>query len=167
MAFTIRAYLSEELSCTMLLIANQRVGRKAMAVEIDVIYQGDLRCEATHDPSKNTLPTDAPVDNGGRGAAFSPTDLVATALGTCMLTIMGLGAKHAGIDIDGTRARVVKEMTKSGPRRIAELKVNICLPPGRHFTPQQRTIMEKAAQACPVKQSLHPDVDVSIEFVYP
>ncbi len=137
-----------------------------MAVEIDVIYAGDLRCEATHRPSKNTLPTDAPVDNGGRGAAFSPTDLVATALGTCMLTIMGLGARRAGIDIDGARAHVTKEMTKSAPRRIAELRVKITLPNGRQLSQEQQGILEKAAHDCPVRQSLHPDVNVVVEFSY-
>ena len=135
-----------------------------MAVEIDVVYSGGLRCEATHGPSKNSLPTDAPVDNGGRGAAFSPTDLVATALGTCMLTIMGLGARLAGIDIDGTRAHVVKEMTKTGLRRIEELRVTISLPSGLQLTQEQRAIMEKAVHSCPVKQSLHPDVKVVVEF---
>ena len=137
-----------------------------MAVEIDVVYAGDLRCEATHGPSKNTLPTDAPLDNGGRGAAFSPTDLVAAALATCMLTIMGLGARRAGIDINGTRAHVTKEMTTSGLRRIAELKVRIALPAGLRLTQEQRTILERAAHSCPVKQSLHPDVNVSIDFAH-
>ncbi len=137
-----------------------------MAVEIDVVYPGDLRCEATHGPSKNTLSTDAPLDNGGRGAAFSPTDLVATALATCMLTIMGLGARRAGINIDGSRAHIVKEMTKSGPRRIEELRVTISLPEGLELSQEQRSILERAVHGCPVKQSLHPDVNVVIEFRY-
>ena len=137
-----------------------------MSVEIDVIYEGDLRCVSTHGPSKHTLPTDAPVDNGGRGAAFSPTDLVATALATCTVTIMGLAAKRAGIKMDGTRAHVTKEMTKTGQRSIAELKETIAIPGGKTLSLQQRSILEHAALSCPVKQSLHPDVNVIIEFSY-
>ena len=137
-----------------------------MAVEIDVTYEGDLRCVATHGPSKHTLPTDAPLDNGGRGAAFSPTDLVATALVTCMLTIMGMAARRAGINMDGTRAHVTKEMTTTGLRRIAQLMVTIAVPGGKMLSAQQRATLEKAAGTCPVKQSLHPDVNVLVEFKY-
>jgi len=137
-----------------------------MAVEIDVTYEGDLRCVATHGPSKQTLPTDAPLDNGGRGAAFSPTDLVATGLVTCMLTIMGLAAKRAGINMDGTRAHVRKDMTTTGLRRIAQLTVTIAVPGGKTLSAQQQQTLEKAAATCPVKQSLHPEVKVVTEFSY-
>ncbi len=137
-----------------------------MAVEIDVVYEGDLRCVATHGPSGHTLPTDAPVDNGGRGAEFSPTDLVGTALATCILTIMGLAAKRAGISLDGTRAHVTKEMTKTGPRRIAGLKVNVAVAGGRCLSGEQRDLLERAANSCPVKQSLHPDVAILIDYSY-
>jgi putative redox protein len=135
-----------------------------MAVEIDVVYEGDLRCVATHGPSKDKLATDAPQDNGGRGAAFSPTDLIATSLATCILTIMGLAAKRAGIDIDGARAHVTKEMTRSGVRRIAELRVTVAIPRWNQLSPRDRGMLEGAAAACPVKQSLHPDVIVAVSF---
>ncbi len=138
-----------------------------MAVEIDIAYTGDLRCQATHGPSRSTLTTDAPVDNGGKGAAFSPTDLVATALGTCLVTIMGKVAERHGWDIRGTRVHVVKEMIAVPVRRIGALKVTITLPPGRHWPADDRARLERAAETCPVKQSLHPDVQMPMHFVYP
>lgn len=135
-----------------------------MGVEIDIVYQGELRCHATHGPSKNTLVTDAPVDNGGKGSAFSPTDLVATATGACMLTIMGLVAQRSGLDLNGTRVHVVKEMVADPVRRIGTLTVMITLPAGRSFSADDRAKLERAAQTCPVKQSLHPDVKVKVEI---
>lgn len=93
-------------------------------VEVDVVYQGDLHCLATHGPSQQTLETDAPKDNMGKGEAFSPTDLVGTAMGTCMLTIMGIVAKNLGIDITGAKAHVTKEMATEGIRRIKKLEEN-------------------------------------------
>jgi putative redox protein len=138
-----------------------------VAVEMDIRYEGELRCSATHGPSRDTLTTDAPVDNGGKGAAFSPTDLVATALGTCMVTIMGLVAERGGLDLNGTRVRVVKDMASDPVRRIGALAVTVTLPPGRKFSAADREKLERAARTCPVKQSLHPDVNVRVEFVYP
>lgn len=133
-------------------------------VEITARYQGSLRCEATHGPSRSTLLTDAPVDNHGRGEAFSPTDLVATALATCMMTIMGIYAARLGIDLSGMRARTEKEMTKEGPRRIAALRTVVEMPlPADH---PHRAALENAAHACPVHKSLHPDVAAPIEFVW-
>jgi putative redox protein len=137
-----------------------------MGVEIDIGYQGELRCLATHGPSRATVTTDAPVDNGGKGAAFSPTDLVATALGSCMVTIMGLVAQRSGLNLDGTRIHVVKDMVADPVRRIGVLTVKITLPAGRSFSAEDRAKLERAAQTCPVKQSLHPDVAVNVEFVY-
>ncbi len=138
-----------------------------MAVEIDVVYTGELHCEAQHGPSGNKLVTDAPVDNGGRGSAFSPTDLVATALGACMLTIMGKVAERHGWDLTGTRVQVVKEMTAVPPRRIAVLRTRIVLPTSRAWSADDRVLLESAAHSCPVKQSLHPEVQLPTEFVYP
>jgi putative redox protein len=135
-----------------------------MGVEIDIVYQGELRCQATHGPSKNTVITDAPVDNGGKGAAFSPTDLVATATGTCMLTIMGLVAQRSGLDLNGTCVHVVKEMVADPVRRIGALTVRITLPAGRDLSVEDRAKLERAALTCPVKQSLHPDLKVTVEF---
>lgn len=138
-----------------------------MSVQIDVVYQGELHCEATHALSGQKLSTDAPLDNGGRGEAFSPTDLVAAALGTCIVTIMGLTAQRHGWDLTGTRVRVVKEMASAPARRIGELRTTVTLPAGRVLSAEDRTRLERAAAACPVKQSLHPDVRVTLEFVYP
>jgi putative redox protein len=137
-----------------------------MAVEINVVYEGELHCLATHGPSKQTFTTDAPVDNGGKGAAFSPTDLVATALGTCMATTMGLLAKRTGIDIAGVRIQVVKEMTADPVRRIGALTTRIVFPAGKSLSPADRQKLEAAAHSCPVKHSLHPQVQTPVEFVY-
>lgn len=138
-----------------------------MSVEMDIEYKGGLVCEAVHGPSGNTLITDAPVDNGGKGSAFSPTDLVGTALGTCIVTIMGLVAKRQGLDIDGTRVRVVKEMAAKPDRRIGALTVTVTIPQGKPVGAEDRIRLENGAKTCPVKQSLHPDVQVNVEFVYP
>ena len=138
-----------------------------MAVEIDIVYTGDLHCEATHGPSGSKLATDAPVDNAGKGEAFSPTDLVGVALGTCLVTIMGIIAKRHDWDLRGTRVHVVKEMAAKPARRVGVLKTTITLPKGRHWSPEDRERLEQAAQTCPVGQSLHPDVQQHVQFVYP
>lgn len=138
-----------------------------MGVEIDVQYEGDLHCRAKHGPSGNELITDAPVDNGGRGAAFSPTDLVATALGTCVVTIMGIVAKRAELDIRGSTVHVVKEMTASPVRRIGKLTAVVTLPAGCNLSDADRRRLEEGAKTCPVKQSLHPDVEIDLKFAYP
>jgi putative redox protein len=134
-------------------------------VQIDVVYQGGLRCEATHGPSGNTLLTDAPVDNQGKGEAFSPTDLVATALGTCISTIMGIVAEREKIDLSGMRVTVQKEMSEEPPRRIARLSARIVFP--RPLDAKQRAKIEACAKACPVHQTLSGKVEMPVEFVYP
>ena len=139
-----------------------REGR--VAVTIDVAYVGDLHCEAAHGPSGARLVTDAPVDNGGRGDAFSPTDLTATGLGTCLMTIMGLVANRHGWDLTGTRVRVVKEMTAVPIRRIGALTATVSVPAGRITSAADRQLLERAADTCPVRQSLHPDVKVTMAF---
>jgi len=133
-------------------------------VIIRVEYQGDLHCKATHGPSGVELTTDAPKDNQGRGESFSPTDLVATALGTCMLTIMGINARTLNIDISGATATVEKEMTAAPPRRIRRLRVKICVP--HKLGSEDKEKLERAAHTCPVHRSLHPDVQVPIEFTW-
>jgi putative redox protein len=138
-----------------------------MAVEIDIIYEGRLNCTATHGPSKQTLVTDAPVDNGGKGAAFSPTDLVGTALGACMATVMGLVAERNNLNLDGLKIQVTKEMVADPVRRIGTLKTRLVFPAGQTLSSADRTKLEASARACPVKQSLHPDIKMPIEFVYP
>ena len=134
-------------------------------VRIDVTYQGGLRCEATHGPSGQKLVTDAPVDNRGKGESFSPTDLVATALGTCIPTIMGIVAEREKIDLTSLRITVQKEMSAEAPRRIAKLITRIMMPKG--LTDQQKAKLEKAAHTCPVHQTLEGKVELPIEFVYP
>ena len=138
-----------------------------MAVEINIAYEGGLHCAAIHGPSRQTLTTDAPVDNGGKGAAFSPTDLVATAMGTCMLTVMGLVAQRNNLNIDGLQVQVLKEMTADPVRRIGSLQTRLVFPRGKLLAAADRAKLEAAAKTCPVKQSLHPDVRTPVEFVYP
>jgi putative redox protein len=147
--------------------AANSITSRLMAVEINIIYEGGLHCTATHGPSRQTLITDAPVDNGGMGAAFSPTDLVATALGTCMATIMGLVARRNNLNIDGLQIQVIKEMTATPVRRIGSLKTRLVFPPGKALSATDRAKLEAAAKACPVKHSLHPDLNTPMEFVYP
>jgi putative redox protein len=139
-----------------------------MGVEIDVVYQGELRCVAKHGPSQTALTTDAPVDNHGKGESFSPTDLVATALGSCILTTMGIVAQRHNLDMAGTQVHVVKEMVQQPVRRIGALPVRVTFPADKaaKLSPADRTLLENAARHCPVYQSLHPDVDHPLEFVY-
>lgn len=139
-----------------------------MAIEIHVVYEGSLRCAATHGPSQARLATDAPVDNHGRGESFSPTDLVATALGTCALTLMGIVAQRNNLDIAGARATVVKEMVQQPERRIGALRVTITVPAAKAtaLSPADRAKLEQAALHCPVHKSLHPEIDAPIQFVY-
>ena len=137
-----------------------------MAVEINTTYVGELRCDATHGPSGATLSTDAPTDNGGRGASFSPTDLVATALGTCVMTILGLVAQRHDIDLKGTRVHVTKEMVSTPIRRIGSLRTVVTIPNGVVEDLSMRARMEAAARQCPVHQSLHPEIEAPIEFIY-
>ncbi len=133
-------------------------------VRIDCVYDGDLHCRTTHGPSGNVLATDAPKDNQGRGEAFSPTDLVAAALGTCMLTILGIYARRHDIDLEGATARVEKEMTAVPVRRIGKLKVALNLP--AKIAPESRSVLETAALVCPVYKSLHPDIEKEVTFIY-
>jgi len=139
-----------------------------MAVEINIVYEGQLRCAATHGPSGATLVTDAPVDNHGKGESFSPTDLVATALGTCVMTIMGIVAERSQIDLIGTRIHVTKEMIQQPIRRIGRLPVTVTIPADKaaKVSAADRTKIETAARHCPVHQSLHPDIDSPIDFVW-
>src|SRR5712675_1364975 len=125
-------------------------------VTITARYDGDLSCTATHGPSGATIRTDAPKDNEGTGRLFSPTDLVGTAMGTCMLTIMGIVARRHGIAMDGATVKVDKHMSQN-PRRIGRLPVEITVP-GR-LQPEQKRLLEAAALGCPVHKSLHPDIE--------
>jgi putative redox protein len=127
-------------------------------------YEGELHCRALHGPSGSALVTDAPRDNQGRGEAFSPTDLVATAFGTCILTTMAIAARKHGLDLNGMHFETTKEMSADLPRRIVRLATRIWVPiPESH--PAAKPLMG-AAHACPVHRSLHPDVEKPIEFVW-
>ena len=131
-------------------------------VTIHTIYRGELRCDATHGPSRSKLTTDAPVDNHGKGESFSPTDLLATALGTCMVTVMGIRARAGGWDIDGTTVEVRKHMVAQPTRRVGKLEVVLHVR-GQH-APDARAALEAAGHGCPVLASLHPDVEVAVSF---
>jgi len=135
-----------------------------MAVEINIVYEGDLRCSAQHGPSGVVLNTDAPVDNEGKGESFSPTDLVATALGACMTTIMGIMARRHGYPIEGTKIRVLKEMVQEPVRRIGKLTVEMHVANGAALKESQRKMLRQAAHTCPVLKSLHPDIEVPVTF---
>ena len=133
-------------------------------VPIRIEYQGDLHCQATHTPSGTVLTTDAPKDNQGRGESFSPSDLVATALGSCMLTVMGILARSQNIDINGTTATVEKEMINAPVRKIHKLAVKIHVP--HRLNDEQKKKLEHAAHTCPVRKSLHPGVQMPVEFTW-
>ena len=129
----------------------------------EIIYKGNLRCESTHLQSGTSIETDAPVDNQGKGERFSPTDLVATALGNYMMTIMGIKARDMNLNLEGSRIGITKVMA-SDPRRIAEIKVVVNFPAELVTDEKQRTILEKAAMTCPVFYSLNPNIDQDIQF---
>ena len=132
-------------------------------VEINIEYAGELRCSAIHGPSKASLHTDAPVDNHGKGESFSPTDLVATALGSCMTTIMGIRANEMNLALEGFHVRVIKHMSAS-PRRIAKLEVQLTAPKGLEVSEDQRRKLEHAADTCPVRLSLLDAIEVPTTF---
>ena len=129
-------------------------------IEVTIDYKGELHCEAQHGPSQTIIETDAPVDNQGRGEAFSPTDLVATALGTCMATIMGIVARQEEVDLVGLRIRVGKEMSADLPRRVSKLAV-VCEMPIAENHPSAAAL-QRAALGCPVNHSIHPDIEVAL-----
>ncbi len=128
-----------------------------------VLYLGDLRTESVHLQSGSKMITDAPVDNHGKGEAFSPTDTVANALATCMLTVMGIKADALGVDIKGASAEVVKIMSAE-PRRISRIDVKINFP--LSYSDKDAKILEHTGKTCPVLQSLHPDIEKNITFNY-
>ena len=133
-----------------------------MGVLSEITNRGDLSCEVLHGPSGTTMLTDAPTDNQGEGRWFSPTDLLGVSMGTCMVTIMGLVAKRHELDISGTRVSVNKEMVADPQRRIGRLKVTIAVP--TLLDEKARKLMVQAAESCPVKRSLDPQVEVDLRF---
>jgi len=133
-------------------------------VKMKILYEGQLHCSLTHEPSGSVISTDAPKDNMGKGEAFSPTDLVAAALGSCMLTVMGIVAAKHSIDLKGTTVEVSKEMVTAPVRRIGKITVTLHIAPG--IPQDKRAMLEAAAHSCPVHKSLHPDVQTPIQFIY-
>lgn len=131
---------------------------------IHTIYLGELRTEATHVKSGVKLISDAPPDNQGKGESFSPTDLLATSLGSCMATIMGIASRTQQIDIDGTKIRITKVMA-SNPRRVSEIHVEFDMPQ-RNYPEKIKKILDHAARTCPVALSLHPDIRQVVTFNY-
>lgn len=132
-------------------------------VKIQATYQGHKHCLAKHDPSGSELETDAPKDNQGLGEKFSPTDLIATSLGTCILTTVAIVAERDGIDIKGATVEVEKHMIQT-PRRVGMLKVNLNFP--KTVPEEYRAKIKNVAEACPVRKSIHPDIDIPTEISY-
>ncbi|MGC8750220.1 OsmC family protein [Hydrotalea sp.] len=131
-----------------------------------VLYKGNLRTELTHLQSGTVIENDAPTDNHGKGERFSPTDLVATALGSCMITTMGIKANTMEIDLTGTKAEITK-MMKSDPRRIGKIIVHLTFPSTlQHLDEKQKQILENTARTCPVAKSLHPDLETDLQITW-
>lgn len=133
-------------------------------VEIKLSYEGDLHCSATHGPSGNTLVTDAPLDNNGLGQAFSPTDLLATALGSCMATVIGILARRREITVEGMTVTVRKFMSEDLPRRVKRLELDLRIPLSAEHP--DRKLLESAARGCPVHHSIHPDIEVVMNWIW-
>jgi len=128
-----------------------------------IIYKGQLRTEATHLQSGTVIETDAPTDNQGKGEKFSPTDLLATSLGNCMMTIMGIKARDMQVDLNDTKIDITKIM-KSDPRRVGGINVEFHFPEGLQLNEKQKAILENAALTCPVAKSIHPDIEMKVQF---
>ena len=132
-------------------------------VKMQLVYEGGFHCEITHDPSQSQISTDAPKDNMGKGEAFSPTDLVGAALGSCIITTVAIRFKNENWKLEGSKVEVLKEMV-SDPRRIGALHLKITLPSS--IPTHQRSAVEAVAHDCPVAKSLHPDLKIPVEFLY-
>ncbi len=131
-----------------------------------VIYEGNLRCKATHLQSGSFFETDAPTDNRGQGARFSPTDSLCVALATCLITTMGIKAQDMGIELQGTSISVQKHMA-ADPRRVAKIDIRVVFPESLFLSEKDQTILERVGNNCPVTKSLHPDLVQQIEYVWP
>ncbi|PCJ49599.1 MAG: osmotically inducible protein OsmC [Gammaproteobacteria bacterium] len=131
-------------------------------VTMNIEYQGTLRTHSTHQPSGNTIITDAPLDNKGKGEAYSPTDLLTSSLGSCMLTIMGIKSDDLGITINGTKVTVSKQMSSDPPRRISQIDVDLHIP--FIVSHEHMASLERSALSCPVAQSIHPDLMINLKM---
>ncbi|PZR25124.1 MAG: osmotically inducible protein OsmC [Citrobacter freundii] len=129
-----------------------------------VVYNGDLRTTCTHLKSGSNFETDAPTDNNGKGERFSPTDLMATSLGTCMLTVMGIKARTMGFDLNDVKVDVLKIM-KADPRRVGGIELTFHIPEAlRSLDQKTKDILRHTGETCPVAKSIHPDIEVKIEW---
>ena len=135
-----------------------------MKHQVEIVYEGNLRTKAVHIASGSEILTDAPIDNQGKGEKFSPTDLVATALGSCMLTIMGMAAKVQKVDISDTKVKVEKIMGKD-PRKIAKINMEIYF--NKNISDKHKAVLERAAHHCPVAKTLDGNIEENIKFIYP
>jgi len=138
-----------------------------MPAQIDLTYTGDLRCTARQISTGQIVATDAPQNQGGLGEGFTATDLIVAGLGNCIITTMAMVAQRHQLDLSGLSACMEKEMVIKPVRRIGSIGMTIAFPAGLRLSPANRSRLENAAQRCPVKQSLHPDIDIRVEFVYP
>ena len=139
---------------------------KISSMTSQIIYKGALRTEAKHLQSGTVIETDAPLDNQGKAERFSPTDLLATSLGNCMMTIMGIKARDMEIDLTNTQIDITKIM-KADPRRVGGIKVIFHLPDHLILTDKEQTILQNAALTCPVAKSIHPDIELDVQFNWP
>ncbi len=128
-----------------------------------ILYEGDLRCTAQHIQSQTSIETDAPTDNRGKGERFSPTDLVCTALATCMITTMAIKAMDMNIELKGTKIDIQKHMV-SDPRRIGKIDITLIIPAIAALSEKDRTILERVGDHCPVVKSIHPDIELNISY---
>ena len=129
-----------------------------------VVYNGDLRTTCTHLKSGNHFETDAPTDNNGKGERFSPTDLLATSLGTCMITVMGIKARSMGFDLNDAKIEVLKIM-KADPRRVGGIELTIHIPDAlKNIDEETKAILKHTGDTCPVMKSIHPDIEVKVDW---
>jgi uncharacterized OsmC-like protein len=147
------------------LIIQRKFKAKIYIMTSQVVYEGDLRTVCTHVKSNAQIETVAPPDNQGKGDRFSPTDLLATSLASCAMTIMGIKARDMQVDIKGTRIDVEKIM-KADPRRVGGINLTFHFPDSLQADEKTRTILERAAHTCPVMFSIHPDIEVNIRFLW-
>jgi putative redox protein len=128
-----------------------------------LIYEGQLRCNATHNQSASVIETDAPTDNRGKGERFSPTDLLCVSLGTCIITTIGIKALDMGIDINGAVLQVQKHML-SEPRRVGKIDITVAFPPGLSIEDRDKTILQRVGDHCPVQKSIHPSIETKVVY---
>jgi uncharacterized OsmC-like protein len=129
-----------------------------------IIYKGNLRTELTHLQSNTTVETDAPTDNHGKGERFSPTDLLATSYGACMITTMAIRAADMQLNFDGTKVEITKLMSSDAPRRVAGITANLIFTKLFTATAEQKEQLMRIARSCPVEKSLHPDIQLEVNF---